>query len=67
MNNEEGFLRILSMFHEKMQQTQHQEIKDMILCQLVCSLLQFVPSERVREKIKEILIEYNSQERTTRS
>lgn len=61
--NEQDKLNTLSRYLEKMQEAQYQETKDSILCQLVLSLLPYVPSPEIREKAKEILREYNSEER----
>ena len=61
--NEESFLNMLSTYHKRMEQAKHQETKDSILCQLVLSLFQFVSSQEARDKIKEILQAYNSEER----
>jgi hypothetical protein len=61
--DESSFLNTLSTFHERMQKAQAQETKDSILCQLVLSLFQFVPNQEIRDKIAEILQEYNSEER----
>lgn len=60
---EQAKLNILSVYLEKMQQARHQETKDSILCQLVLSLLPYVPSPEIQEKAKEILQEYNSEDR----
>lgn len=60
---EQAKLNILCIYLEKMQKARHQETKDSILCQLVLSLLSYVPSAEIREKAKEILQEYNSEER----
>ena len=57
------FLNTLSTLHERMQRAHAQETKDSTLCQLVLSLFQFVPSQEARDKIAEILREYNSEER----
>ena len=62
--DENAFLNTLSTCRERMKRAQVQETKDSILCQLVLSLFQFVPSQEARDKIAEILREYNSEDRT---
>lgn len=57
---EQAKLNALSKYLEKMQEAQYEETKDSILCQLVLSLLSYVPSAEIRDKAKEILREYNS-------
>ncbi len=59
---EQAMLNKLSIYIEKMQQAQVQETKDTILCQLVLSLLNFVPNPEIRDKALDILQEYNSEE-----
>ena len=59
---EQAMLNKLSIYIEKMQQAQVQETKDTILCQLVLSLLNFVPNPEIRDKALAILQEYNSEE-----
>ncbi len=60
---EGSLLNTLSMYQERMKRAQSQATKDSILCQLVLSLFQFIPSQEARDKIKEILQTYNSEER----
>src|SRR5438309_1465479 len=61
--DEASFLNTLSTYHDRMKQARVQETKDSIICQLVLPLLHFVPSQEIRDKFKEILQEYNSEER----
>jgi hypothetical protein len=64
--NTDYLLRILSECHERMQRASIQETKDSLLCHLVLSLFPYVPSQDARDKIGEILREYNSEERITK-
>jgi len=58
-----SFMNTLSTYHEKMQQAAIQEVKDSLLCQLVLTLFPYVPNQEARDKIGEILQEYNSEDR----
>lgn len=60
---QDSLLNTLSICHEKMQQAAIQEVKDSLLCQLVLTLFPYVPSQEARDKIAEILREYNEEER----